>query len=245
MPAAKPQRSYPFAVMFPSNSQRTDDVPPGWRQRSCVCAVPVHCPIASATRVDAGVLPRNSPGISPDSDLRFLYHGRCPNDTHHRDVVCARIDGSPPRTLLSFTNDSVFDRDQHRSPANIRATFSNDNWHSPVVPWTQISGRVGKLREEHQHHTPDCSHAGIHKRNPNACLLGYRAPGGAPPVRSIPDIPLSGPRADSIRRRSQHRVQGCRGDNRVMNSLNPNYFISANASCQGCGGRHFSDNSYP
>src|ERR1700730_17920454 len=81
---------------------------------------------------------------------------------------------------LAFWNDRIFDRNQHRSAVKVGGSLFDDNRHAPVVPWTQIRGRLRKFCEEHEHQTPDCSNSGTNKSDSDACSLGYRAPSCAP-----------------------------------------------------------------
>src|SRR5579863_1205637 len=87
-----------FAVTSLRNTHRSDEVSSDRPPRNCTSVVPVRGPPGFAARVDVDALPTNSPEISPDSDPRLRYPGKPPNGTHHRDVVCGHIDGSPPRT---------------------------------------------------------------------------------------------------------------------------------------------------
>jgi hypothetical protein len=75
---------------------------------------------------------------------------------------------------------TAYDRHQHRSPVKVSCSLFYDNRHAPVVPWTQILGRIRRLCEEHEYHTPDCSNPGTHKSDSDACSLGHCAPSGAP-----------------------------------------------------------------
>ena len=58
-----------------------------------------------------------------------------------------------------FSNNLVFDRNHHRTLAKLSLNFFDNNWHAPVVPWAQIGRRIGKLCEEHEPHTTDCSNS--------------------------------------------------------------------------------------
>src|SRR4029077_6292262 len=77
---------------------------------------------------------------------------------------------------LAFWNDGIFDRHQHRSPAKVSCSLFYDNRHAPVVPWSQILGRIRKFCEEHEYHSSNCSNSGTHKRDSDACSLGHCAP---------------------------------------------------------------------
>ena len=45
---------------------------------------------------------------------------------------------------FAFSNDRVLDRDQYRSLSKVSSKLLDDNRHTPVVPWRQISGGIGK-----------------------------------------------------------------------------------------------------
>src|ERR1700757_5230549 len=46
--------------------------------------------------------------------------------------------------LLIF-DDRVFDRDQHRACKMFFVQFFHDDWHAPVVPWTEVRGGIREL----------------------------------------------------------------------------------------------------
>ena len=57
---------------------------------------------------------------------------------------------------------------QHRSLLNISTNFLDNDRHAPVVPGTQIRGRIGKLREKSNCCGGDCPDPGVDKRGSNA-----------------------------------------------------------------------------
>src|SRR5579862_4010661 len=78
-----------------------------------------------------------------------------------------------------LSNNLIFDCNQHGTLAKLSLNFFDDNWHAPVVPWAQIGRRIGKLCEEREQHTPDCSDPGVHQCCSNVGSLSDRSPKGA------------------------------------------------------------------
>jgi hypothetical protein len=64
--------------------------------------------------------------------------------------------------LLIF-DGRVFDRDQHRSSKMFFAQFFDEDWHAPVVPWTEVCGGIRELGKQSKDCAPDGAQAGIDK----------------------------------------------------------------------------------
>ena len=79
-----------------------------------------------------------------------------------------------------FWDDGVFDGHQYRSLLNISPNFPDDDRHAPVVPGTQIRGRIGKLREKGNRCGGDCPYSSVDKRGSNARSLRDGSPGRGP-----------------------------------------------------------------
>src|ERR1700722_2253973 len=100
-------------------------------------------------------------------------------------------------------NNCVFDRNQHRSPVKVGPNLFDNNWRAPVAKWTQIGGRVGKLRKEREYDSSNCSNPSINKGNVDARSLGDGTPGGASETEASlinQNKDRQHPRADPIRR---------------------------------------------
>src|SRR5271166_5503771 len=63
-----------------------------------------------------------------------------------------------------FWNDGVFDGNQYRPLLNIGPNFPDHDGHAPVVPGTQICGRIGKSREKGNCCGGDGPYSSINKR---------------------------------------------------------------------------------
>src|SRR5271156_2027430 len=64
-----------------------------------------------------------------------------------------------------FCNDRVFHRNQHGTLAKVRFTLVDNHRHAPVVPRSQIGGRVGKLREKRKDSGREGPDPGGHESN--------------------------------------------------------------------------------
>ena len=67
-----------------------------------------------------------------------------------------------------FWNDGVFDGNQYPPLLNISPNFPDHDGHAPVVPGTQICGRIGKVREKGNCCGGDGSHSSVDERGSNA-----------------------------------------------------------------------------
>ena len=124
--------------------------------------------------------------VRRQSDSQLPYPERSPPigaiTTSHATVLMHRF----YKFCYPLRNDSAFDCNEYWSLREIGSNFLDDEGHAPVVPWTQIRGRLRKFCEEHEHHTPDCSKSGTDKSDSDACSLGYRVPSRALPRAKLP-----------------------------------------------------------
>src|SRR5580658_3091641 len=67
-----------------------------------------------------------------------------------------------------FCNDRVFHRNHYGALAKVRLCLVDNHRHAPVVPRSQIGGRVGKLREKGEDSGCERSNPGGHESNPYA-----------------------------------------------------------------------------
>src|ERR1700722_19010584 len=79
-----------------------------------------------------------------------------------------------------FRYHSIVDRDEHRPLCKICSNFLDDHGHTPVVPGTQIRGRIRKFREKRDHYRRDGSDPSIDKRDANTSSLRDRTPSYGP-----------------------------------------------------------------
>src|SRR5271155_1623333 len=82
------------------------------------------------------------------------------------------------KLCFPFWNNGVFDRDQQRSLAKVRALLTDNSGHVPVVPGAQVRSRIRKLGDKHKNSSCDCSNPGCDQSDSDARSLGDGSPGG-------------------------------------------------------------------
>src|ERR1700741_2351237 len=83
-----------LAAMILWYPRRAGAAPSARQPRNRRRVAPPHHPLLCVAGVDVNVLPRNAPGISPQTDWPPRCHDRFPTDTRHHDALCGRIYGS-------------------------------------------------------------------------------------------------------------------------------------------------------
>src|SRR5580704_16237029 len=84
-----------------------------------------------------------------------------------------------------FVHDNVFNRDQHRSPLQLRPNLLHNHRHPPVVPRAQVRGRIRKPRHQRQPCCTDCPDPRINKCSADPALCAT-APQAALPIAKLP-----------------------------------------------------------